>query len=203
MRACREGEALFAPGRIERSVETLDAIRTRRSIGRSEGDVDERTIRELIEAAVAAPNHHLTQPWRFTVVRGDARGRLGDLWAARYADETAPAARDAFIEGQRAKLLRAPVIVVVSTRTDVDPLRATEDRDATAAAVENFLLAAHARGLAAAWRTGRIAADIEVKRFLGLDPSDRIVAFVYLGAQASEAGDVRARSLDDVVRWID
>lgn len=163
----------------------------------------EETIRALIEAATCAPNHKLTEPWRFTVLRGDARKRLGELWAQRAAQEIDAAKRDAFIEGESAKPLRAPIVVAVATRTDADPVRAEEDLAATAAAVENLLLAAHARGLAAGWKTGRIVGDAEVKRFLGFDPSDRIVAMIYLGARATEQPTTKPRAAEPAITWLD
>jgi nitroreductase len=57
-------------------VDTIEALRARRSIGKLDGDVPEAELRELIELATWAPNHKLTEPWRFTVLRGAARERL-------------------------------------------------------------------------------------------------------------------------------
>src|SRR5581483_4163116 len=100
------------------------------------------------------------------------------------------------------KPLRSPVLVVVSTRTDSDPVVAAEDFAATAAAVQNLLLAASARGYAAMWRTGDIAYHPAVKSYLGLDPSDRIVAFVYLGERATKASQEQERA-EPKIRWMD
>jgi nitroreductase len=99
--------------------------------------------------------------------------------------------------------LRAPTLIVVSTCTDTDPVRAQEDLTATAAAVQNMLLAAHAKGLSAAWKTGKIIYDPDVKAFLGLQIDDRIVAIVYLGAAARETATVRARDVDGCVHWLE
>ena len=180
----------------------MDAIRNRRTIGKSAGDVPRETIRELIEAAVWAPNHKLTQPWRFNVLTGAARERLGAVWGAAAAAKAEPAAQASVRDGEAKKPLRAPAIVVVSTRTDPSPMTAEEDLTATAAAVQNMLLAAHARGLSAAWKTGKIVYSPEVKAFLGLDPSDRIVAFVYLGAEAKEEPLPRDRDIDGTIVWM-
>jgi nitroreductase len=144
----------------------------------------------------------LTEPWRFTVLRGDARVALGRLWAERAADAIAPDQREKFIEGEARKPLRAPVLIVVSARTDENPVRAEEDLTATAAAVQNLLLAAHAKGLGAAWKTGKMIYDLEVKRFFGLDPTDRIVAVVYLGTEPCEEPAPRARDVDGVIHWL-
>jgi nitroreductase len=184
-------------------METFEAIRTRRTIGKSSGDVSREAITELIEAATWAPNHKLTQPWRFTVVTGTARERLGEVWGREAAANAEPAMRAAVMEGEARKPLRAPAVIVVSTRTDANPVTAEEDLTATAAAVQNLLLAAHAKGLSAAWKTGKIVYNAEVKRFLGIDQSDRVIAFVYLGAVAKEEPAARDRRVASTITWLD
>jgi nitroreductase len=184
-------------------MDILDVIRARRTIGKSTGDVSRATIYELIEAATWAPNHKLTQPWRFTVVSGSARERLGMVWAQRAAASIEEPARAAFIAGEAAKPLRAPAMIVVSTCTSTDPVRAEEDLTATAAAVQNMLLAAEAKGLCAAWKTGKIIYDAGVKEFLGLHRDDRIVAMVYLGAEALESALPRDRNVAGCVHWLE
>jgi nitroreductase len=184
-------------------MDIIDIIRGRRTVGKSTGDVSRETIYELVEAATWAPNHKLTQPWRFTVVDGSARERLGLFWAQRAAESIEESARAAFIEGEAAKPLRAPTLIVVSTCTDPNPVRAEEDLTATAAAVQNLLLAAHAKGLSAAWKTGKIVHDPGVKAFLGLQSDDRIVAIVYLGAEALETALPRERDVRGCVQWLE
>jgi nitroreductase len=184
-------------------MDTIEAIRNRRTIGKSTGDVPREIIRELIEAATWAPNHKLTQPWRFVVLTGSARERLGEVWGQAAAATADPAVRDAVRAGEAKKPLRSPVLIVVSARTDPNPVTAEEDLTATAAAVQNLLLAAHAKGLSAAWKTGKIVYSSEVKAFLGLDPSDRVVAFVYLGAVAKEEAAPRDRSVENAITWMD
>ena len=92
---------------------------------------------------------------------------------------------------------------MVSVRTDDNAVRAEEDLTATAAAVQNLLLAAHAKGLSAAWKTGKIVYNAAVKHFLGLEPSDRIVAVVYLGAVAREEPAPRPRDVESTIAWLD
>ncbi len=170
-------------------------IRGRRSIGRSEGEPSREIITELIEAATWAPNHHLTEPWKFTVLSGEARRELGEFWAKTRADELALEGekRDGFMQGEAKKPLRAPVLIIVSARTDADAVVAEEDFAATAAAVQNLLLAAAERNLGAMWRTGDMVRSAAVKRHLGLDESDRIVAVVYLGERGVADAQPRAR----------
>jgi nitroreductase len=186
-------------------MDVLEALRTRRSIGKLSGEVADEEVRALVEAALWAPNHHLTEPWRFTVLRGQARERLGAAWASLVAAATLLQGepRVALLQGEAAKPLRAPVLVVASVRTEADPVVAAEDFAATAAAVQNLLLAAHARGLGAMWRTGEMAQRVEIRAHLGLAPTDRIVAFVYLGRPAMAPPAARPRSLDGVLRFLD
>lgn len=180
----------------------VDAIRMRRSVGRSEGEPPDDVIRALIDAAIWAPNHHLTEPWTFTVLRGDARKELGEFWARTRAAELGleGTQRDGFVSGESGKPSRAPVLIVVSARTDDDPVVAAEDFAATAAAVQNLLLAAAARGLAAMWRTGEMAYHAAVKEHLGLDAADRIVAFIYLGERGTVAAKGGERR-EPRIRW--
>jgi nitroreductase len=184
-------------------MDVLEALRTRRSIGKLGGDVGDDEVRTLVEAAVWAPNHRLTEPWRFTVLRGDARRRLGEAWAAVASSQTRPSdeEREEFVRREAAKPLRAPVLIVVSVRTDSDPIVAVEDFAATAAALQNLLLAAHAHGLGAMWRTGGMAYREEILAHLGLAPNDRIVGIVYLGRPAMDAPQPRPRGLEGVLRY--
>jgi len=136
----------------------LEAIATRRSVGRLAPDpLPRETVARLLEAALRAPNHGLTAPWRFIVLTGDARGAVSP------------------------RLERAPVVIVAIARPADDPVQAREDRDAVAAGVQNMLLAAHALGLGAMWRTGPLAEDPAAREALGLAPGEAIVAYVYVG----------------------
>jgi nitroreductase len=184
-------------------MDVLTAIRTRRSAGTLGGEVPRKTIELLLDAAVRAPNHHLTQPWRFAVVQGAARERLGAYWAQLAAEELAVAkdARDEFVAGQARKLLRAPVLVVVAVRTDPDPVVAAEDHSATAAAIENLLLAAHACGLGATWRTGKLAYAPAVAAYLGFDPGCRILGVIYVGVPSGPSPIEQERATP-AVRWL-
>ena len=197
----REG----SPGlsrQAQSSMETL--IRRRRSVGRSEGELSRATVGELIEAATWAPNHHLTEPWKFTVLTGEARRKLGDVWAKARADELALEGekRDGFMQGEAKKPLRAPVLIVVSTRTDPDPVVAEEDFAATAAAVQNLLLVAAEREYSAMWRTGDMVRSTPVKTYLGLDESDRIVAIVYLGERGISDAQPQTRK-PPAITWLE
>jgi nitroreductase len=167
-------------------MELIKAIETRRSIGRvSDLQPPREVIEVLLSAAVKAPNHRNNQPWRFFVLTGSAREELGAVMAeslgARLLDMDREKA-DPIILGERAKPLRAPVIIVVASKhSDDERINPMEDMQACAAAIQNLLLAAHDQGLAAQWRTGGAVSADAVKAHFGLDPHDEIAGFVYVG----------------------
>lgn len=157
-----------------------DVIRRRRTCLRmdAEREVDEGVIAELCELATWAPNHHLTQPWRFVVFTGDGRRRLGETMAA--ALERSGAAPEKVAKATK-KYLRAPVMIAVACTHSDEPVRSVEDRDAVAAAVQTFLLAATERGLASFWASFPAPNDTAALALCRLDPEDTLVAGIYLG----------------------
>lgn len=164
---------------------------------------DQAALHRILEAGAAAPDHGMLRPFRFLVVRGAGRERLGEVFAA-FVRRSAPSASPAEIDKQRAAPTRAPVIVVVVAR--VDPahpkIPEVEQIAAVAAAAQNMLLAAHALGFVAKWATGKQAYDTTVKTELGLAEADRIIGFLYLGSPAA-AHELPARPdfTDLVAEW--
>ena len=159
-------------------METYEAIMTRRSVGKTTDEVPDRTVIEkLIAAAVAAPNHHLTEPWRFIVLTEDALKEFGDAWAA--GEERAGGNPDT----AREKAQRAPVILAVIERPRLTHPKAVEieEHHAVGAALQNILLAAHDMGLAAMLRTGPAARMEEVSDYLDLAGEEFVAGFVYIG----------------------
>ena len=178
----------------------MEAIRTRRSIGKVRQDQPPRVvIEQILEAATWAPNHRLTEPWRFFVVAGEARRELGAVLAARHlAEGQAEIAAKA-----AAKPLRAPVVIAVAVEPVVGPkVVEIEEVTAGAAAVQNMLLAAHALGLAAIWRTGAPAYDPAVKAYFGLAPSAHLLGFVYLGYPGAVVPERGRVPVAEVTRWL-
>lgn len=141
--------------------------------------VPEALVDRLITAATWAPNHKRTWPWRFTVLTGDSRARLGTAMSDTAAGLGAPEQQ---VLKLRSKYLRSPVVVLVWVRTDgADEVRRREDRDATAAAVQNLLLVATAHELASYWGTVADALVPTVRDVAGVGPAHDLVALVYLG----------------------
>lgn len=186
------------------SASVLDAIRHRRSAGTfSPTPVPRGLIEQFVEAACWAPNHHLTEPWRFSVIAGDARAALGEAIAAEILRDATNPKAEAEAIGVRTKVMRAPVIIVVgqivaSTDQEID----LEDYAACCCATQNLLLATHAAGLAAKWSTGKMAASSAAKEFIGLSSSDRIVGYVYLGYPEGSSSESKRRAPEEVTRWL-
>lgn len=185
-------------------MDVLEAIRTRSSVTELGGEIDDATIARLIqEAAVWAPNHHHTEPWHFTVLKGQARARVGLNWAEIAAAEIPidGVTREKYISKESQKLLRAPVVVVVSQRVAGTTVQIDEDHAAVSAAIQNFLLAAHGLGLGARWRTGKMAYHPAMLQILGLPDTSRIVGFIYLGHTIPGEMPARQRKLDGIIDW--
>jgi nitroreductase len=182
-------------------MDTFDAILTRRTVPPAKmgpPGPDEADLRRILEAGAAAPDHGLLRPWRFLVVRGAGRQRLGELFAALAAGAGASPEE---VEKQRAAPSRAPVVLVVVARLlpDHPKVPPIEQVASAAAAAQNMLLAAHALGFAAKWSTGRQAHDAGVRQGLGLAAEDRVLGFLYLGTQAAEHAPPPRPSLEGLV----
>jgi nitroreductase len=148
-------------------------------------------IEQIIRAGTRAPDHGRLRPWRFTVFEGDAREKLGDAMANNLRTRV-PNSLPEHLNAERAKAMRAPVVIVVGAKISKGKIPEIEQVCATAAAAQNMLLAAHALGLGAMWKTGGAAYDAGVKALCGLAPEDHIVAIVYVGTVTSPGPLVEA-----------
>lgn len=168
------------------------AIRTRRT-HKVYGDapVDPHVLAELLELATWAPNHHLTNPWRFHVLGPAALAAL-------------KAAADAQIAGSGAKLDRAPTLVAVSyLTTPDDPVVDEEDLCSAAVAAYLVLLGAHGRGLAGYWRTPAVLRIPEGRAALGMGEHERALGLLHLGEPRQDQRVPERAGPDVVVRWLD
>ncbi len=138
----------------------------------------------------------MLRPWRFLIVAGEARTKLGKLFVEQMAPET---------QEQQIKLLNAPhraplVIVAVAEIQDHPKVPAVEQICATAAAVQNMSVAIHAMGYSSIWRTGAPAFHIGVKEALGFSARDEIVGFLYIGTPTIADRPVPENSVEDYVK---
>ena len=163
-------------------MDALQTIQTRHSIGRVKPDAMPReVIEKLLNAAVQAPNHYQVRPWRFVVLTGSGRNKLGEVMAQSMKAKF-PQLTEEPLNKERGKPLRSPVLIAVGVDKPTESkVLEIENICATAAACENILLAAHALGLAAQWRTGDAARDPMVKKLLGFSEDQHIISFLYIG----------------------
>ena len=166
--------------------EAIRARRTHKAYGPE--PVDRATLDELFELARWAPNHKLTNPWRFRVLGPESLARL------KGASDDPIAA---------AKLMRAPTLVVVSCRQAGDPILDEEDRYATAVAAYIVLLAAHGRGLAGYWRTPALLRDAAGRTALGVGDDEHVLGLLHLGRPRQEPRTPERAPLQDIVEYLD
>jgi nitroreductase len=183
-------------------VDALEAIHSRRMLPKVSDERPPRErIAELLEAAVRAPNHHLTEPWRFYVLAGAERDKLARAITAEALERGV--ARDEAEADAAKKVARAPVIVVFTCVPSGDPdVVEQEEIAAVAMAIQNFLLAAHASGLGAMLRTGPAAYHPSISEQLELAKGERVVGFVYVGFPAGDRAVTPRGSAAQRAQWL-
>ena len=154
----------------------------------------------VLQAAVRAPDHGRLRPWRFMLIEGDQRQKFGELLASS-ARRRVPGLSDGDLNRERDKAMRAPLIIVVACRiVPGTKVPAIEQILAAGAAAQNILLALHALGYVAAWKTGEAAYDTEVKKALGFAADDHIIGFVYTGgAEGATFASGKAANIEDAM----
>ena len=169
-------------------MELADIIRSRRTHKAYDGrPVDRATLDELFELARWAPNHNLSNPWRFRVLGPAALERL----KLASGPESAP------------KLDRAPTLVVASARQSGDPIADEEDFAAASAAVYIVLLAAHARGLGGYWRTPSILREPAGRAACGVGDDERVLGLLHLGTALGAKPAPDRAPLDEIREYLD
>jgi nitroreductase len=173
-------------------MDAIELLLTRASHGKLRDPApDEATLQRVFAAAMRAPDHGLLRPWRFQLIRGEARARFGEVMRSALLTRK-PNALPEELEKEQRRPLRAPLLIVVSARVQPQhpKVPAIEQVLSAGAAAQNILLALHAQGYAGMWRTGPAAYDPQVKRALGLADTDAVVGFIYAGTAAASPPDI-------------
>jgi len=158
----------------------------------------EEEIREFLAAAVAAPDHGAIRPWRFIVVRGEAREALAQVFTDALLRRQ-PDANEATIEKDWDRMRRVPLLIVVAASVTEHPkVPPSEQLVSAGLAAQAILLAAQARGYGGVILTGDHAYDPVVKTALGLKDKHQIVGFVYIG---TPEGEMRPKKRPDAARF--
>ena len=183
-------------------MEALQALLSRVSPARLAPDEpDPRLIEHILAAGLRAADHGRLRPWKFLVVRGEARHRLGELLAAGLKARN-PEAGTEMLEAERRKALRAPVIVIVMAVIREHPnVPDIEQIVSAGAAAQNMLVASHALGLGGFWRTGAIVYDPLFKQALGASEKDTIVGVLYFGKVATAGMEKQPDPEGVVTEW--
>jgi nitroreductase len=167
------------------------AIRTRRTHKAFGPEaLDAATLEDLFDLARWAPNHHLTNPWRFRVLGPRTRERLMQLAEAKQP-------------GSAVKLRRAPTLAAVTAQLTGEPSQDREDLLASAVAAYIVLLGAHARGLAGYWRSVALLDEHQGRAVLGLAPRETPVGLLYLGRPVQEQRVPERAPVAEIVTYLD
>jgi nitroreductase len=182
--------------------ESLQQLLLRNSAPRlAEPGPDEDACQYMFQAALRAPDHAWLKPWRFQLIRGEARERLGEVFLQSLLARDPGAGIEARDKAQKAPL-RAPMIVVVICRYTQHPkVPAQEQLLSAGCAAHALLLAAEAQGYAGIWRTGSYVEDPTVASALGLERNEQIVGFLYFGSREGTAKLLPERKVEDYVSY--
>ncbi len=181
---------------------TLDLLRSRRSVPppRLEGPGPDRDeLDALLTVAARVPDHGKLAPWRFLVIAGEARSRVGETIAAVHASDF-PDADAARLDIERKRLVQAPVVVGVVSRAGPHVKIPEWEQVLSAGAVcMNLVVAANAAGYATSWLTEWYAYDRRILDALGLEPSEKIAGFIHIGRPQEVPSDRPRPDLADIV----
>ena len=185
-------------------MDILTAIYSRHSVAKVKPDpLPREVIEKLLSAAVQAPNHYKVRPWQFVVLTGKGRERLGEVMATSFQAKFPELPSEA-LDKERHKPLRAPLVIAVAVEKPGEPkVNEIENICAASAACQNILLAAHALGLGAIWRTGETARDVEIKKFLGFAPDQHLIGFLYIGYPENLVEYPERPSYEDRTVWME
>jgi nitroreductase len=187
-------------------MDAIEAIQRRTSVRRyREEPVPRDIVERLLDCAVRAPNHKLTEPWAFAVLTGDAMAKLAEIRGRhrleRYDDPRSEEAVAA-MEKVRRETLATPAVIVVMARAVEDEIRREEDYAAVMMATANLMTAAQSLGLGTYLKTGGVMQDPALAELVGLQEGYRVVGVLSLGYPAEEDAPRRRRPAAELTRWV-
>lgn len=179
------------------------ALLSRASIGElADPAPDGEALRQILEAGLRAPDHGKLRPWRFILIRGEARQAWAEtiVAALRARDPEAP---EGVAEKQRNRVMNAPLIVALGAKLQHGhKIPELEQMLSMGAAAMNLLNAAHALGFGGIWLTGAQSFDPRIVTALGLDETDKLAGFLFLGTPKDRPLEVRRPKLENhVIEW--
>jgi len=179
-----------------------DFLLKRRSIvvrDMAEPGPDDAEIEKIMRAGMRVPDHGRLTPWRFIVIKGEAREKLGKVLGEAFRKAN-PECIDEQVEIEEERFLRAPtVIAVVSHVTPAHKIPEWEQILSSGAACQTMLISALSMGFAAQWITEWYAYNEDVKKALGVAPGDRIAGYLYLGSLQQPPTDRERPEYENIV----
>jgi len=179
-------------------LETLEAIQTRNSVPLlTDPAPTSEEMSEVYKGALRAPDHARLRPWKFIEVRGDSRDKLAKIFI-----DTATALNSDLSENEISKLQkaphRAPMIIILAANIKEHPkVPEIEQIISLGAAAQNILLGIHEIGYSAVWRTGNMAFNPEITKFLGLEENFKIIGYLYVGTSTGKEKPIPELEIKD------
>lgn len=183
-------------------------IRSRRSVFPKDyttEPVEDSIIHQMLENANWAPNHKLTEPWRFIVYAGDGLKQFANLQAEIYKQVTQKdgSYKEERYENLKSKpLLSSHIIVIIMTRDKKQSVPEIEEAGAVFCAIQNMYLTAAAYKVGCYLSTGGITYFEEAKSAFGLKSQDRLIGFLHVGMPRHHNQVSRRNPVADKIRWI-
>jgi nitroreductase len=182
-------------------------IKNRRSVfpkDYSGEKVNDAIVHQMLENANWAPNHKLTEPWRFVVFAGEGLKKLADFQSECYKQVTTAdgSFQEDRYQGLKTKPMESSHIIAVGMKRDEKKsLPEWEELGAVFCAIENMYLTATAYGVGCYLSTGGITNFEEAKSFFGFGADDKLCGFLHVGIPKEELKEGKRRSIDEKVRW--
>ena len=179
-------------------METLEAIQTRNSVPLlTDPAPTSEEMSEVYKGALRAPDHARLRPWKFIEVRGDSRDKLAKIFI-----DTATALNSDLSENEISKLEkaphRAPMVIILAANIKEHPkVPEIEQIISLGAAAQNILLGIHEIGYSAVWRTGNMAFNPEITKFLGQEENFKIIGYLYVGTSTGKEKPIPELEIQD------
>lgn len=172
--------------------------------------IDEDQLNLCLQAAIFAPNHKLTQPWRFWVLGENSKAKLADIYADNRAAKKAQSDSDcyqSFYDKAIEKFSAIPKVILVGQSQHQDPIVAKEDYAACSCAIQNFQLMAWQQQIGVQWSTGPIINDPRTYELFGIDQKEvQLIGALYLGnidGTCQPNQNVKRKPIKDITAYLD
>ncbi|MES2653570.1 MAG: nitroreductase [Bacteroidota bacterium] len=191
---------------MNNNFETLSQlIKNRRSIFPAsyiQKEIPITVIEQILESANYAPTHKLTQPWRFVVIRKEAKTRLGTTLAQLYKEKAGASnflqkKHDSFTQ----KTAQADCILAINIQFHPDKVPNWEEIAAVACSVQNIALTAESLNVGGYWSSPPLIDDLD--DFLGLNENEKCFGLFYMGYHNEEIREANRTPITDKIKWIE